>query len=169
MRKVLWISLMSAAIATTGACKKREEKNYESASKTVEKAKDDVREQEKDVRNEQKDVTKEQKDVNEEQRDVQKQQGELQQAKGDLARARVDYLNATRSRIATLDMKLDELSRMTTDEARQKFAGLKQRRDLLANRLHDIETRNADISNDFRKDVDDSFDKLEKDVNDALK
>jgi len=161
MRKVLWISLMSAAIATTGACKKREDKNYDNASKAVEKAKDDVREQEKDVRAEQKDVAKDQQDVA-------KQQGELNAAKSDLDRARVDYVNATRSRLAAIDTKLDELHAKTTDKARTSYAGLKERRDLIANRVHDIETRNADISKDFRKDFDDSLDKLEKDINDAL-
>ena len=161
MRKVLWISLMSAAIATTGACKKREDKNYDNASKAVEKAKDDVREQEKDVRAEQKDVAKDQQDVA-------KQQGELNAAKSDLDRARIDYVNATRSRLAAIDTKLDELHAKTTDKARTSYAGLKERRDLIANRVHDIETRNSDISKDFRKDFDDSLDKLEKDINDAL-
>src|SRR5262245_26344225 len=148
MRKVLWISLMSAAIATTGACKKREDKNYDQASKAVEKSKEDV--------------DKQQKDVTKDQQDVAKQQGELNAAKNELDRARTDYVNATRSRIAAIDAKLDELRAKTTDKARTAYAGLKDRRDLIANRLHDIEARSADISKDFRKDFDDSMTKLEK-------
>ena len=68
-----------------------------------------------------------------------------------------------------LDIKINELEAPTDAKSHQVAADLKARRDALSTKAGLIKDRTSADWDAFTKDVDDSFDKLESDVNDALK
>lgn len=171
MRNRIWISMLSAALLSTAACKKKEDSGeaMDKAATTAQKAQEDIKEQNKDVANAQKDVANEQKDVAKEQGDVAKQQGELNAATTELAQARERYNVAASQRLTNLDNKIKQLEQSTKAGAKDAAARLRARRDEIASRLSGgTATVQADWDR-YKKDTDDSFDKLEKDVDDALK
>ena len=196
MRTTLWISLLSTAVLAGGACKRKTEteKDMDRAATSAQKAQEDVNKNAKDVRDEQKDVTKAENNLNKQESDVAKQQGELNAAETNLAQARDRFVTAAKDRLAQLDQKIQDLSARTDAKAKEVAATAKIKRDEIAQKIenakmlgttdpavrHDTGTKydpatghttvNDDKSfKDFKKDLDDSFDKVEKDVNDALK
>ena len=96
-------------------------------------------------------------------------QGDLQAAKADLSAAKQKYSVTFNDRMQKLDIKINELEQRTDAKSKQAAADLKARRDALSTKAHLIKDRTAADWDAFTKDVDDSFDKLESDVNDALK
>ncbi|MBC7976437.1 MAG: hypothetical protein H7138_15810 [Myxococcales bacterium] len=171
MRNTIWISMLSAAVLSTAACKTKEDSGeaMDKAATTAQKAQEDMRDQNKDIRDEQKDVANEQKDVAKEQQDVAKQQGELNAAGTELAQARERYNVAASQRLTNLDTKIRQIESGTTATAKDTAAKLRVRRDEIATRLGTSSTTVQADWDRYKKDVDDSFDKLEKDVDDALK
>jgi chromosome segregation ATPase len=170
MRTTFWVSMIATALLSTAGCKKRDDadKAMERAQSTAAKAQEDVNEQRKDIKDEQKDVAEEQKDVNKEQMDVNKQQGELNQAQSELAQARERFSVAAKQRLHNIDNRIRELEARTDAAAKDAAVRLRARRDELANRLSATGAQAEAGWENFKKDVDDSFDKLEKDIDDAL-
>jgi chromosome segregation ATPase len=113
------------------------------SSKDTDKAAESVRKNVEDVTEQKQDIRDEQKDITKEQQDVVKQQGELNQ------------------QLAELDAKTDAKSK-------EMASNLRLRRDELKMKLDRVDTAAAATWNDFTKDVDGSFDKIEHDLNDAL-
>lgn len=171
MRTTLWASMVALVLASGAGCKKKDDstKAMDKAASSAAKAQEDVNEQSKDVHNQQKDVIKDQQNLSKDQADVAKQQGELSTAETELAQARERYSVAARQRLANLDTKIHELEASTSPAAKDAAAKLRVRRDELAVRLEAIGSQTQAGWDTFKKDVDTSFDKLEKDVNDATK
>ncbi|HEY0191107.1 MAG TPA: hypothetical protein VGC42_08290 [Kofleriaceae bacterium] len=162
---------MIAATLLSGACHKKDDsaKAMDKAASSAAKAQEDVRDQAKDVASEQKDVNKAQEKLDKEQADVAKQQGQLNAAQTDLAQARERYAVAAKQRLQNLDTKIAQIDAMTDAKAKDTAAKLRVRRDEVASRLSTVGTTvQADWDN-YKKNVDDSFDKLDKDADDALK
>lgn len=172
MRKTtMWISMLSAALLSTAACNKKDDagKAMDKAATSAQKAQDDVHDQAKDVAKEQKDVTKDQQTMAKDQADVAKQQGEMNAAQLELTQARERYNVAASQRLTNLDGKIRQIELKTEATAKDTAAKLRVRRDEIASRLGAAgNTAQADWDK-FKTDVDDSFDKLEKDVDSALK
>ena len=166
---MMWIAMMSAALFA-GACKKNEsEKAMDRAATSASKAQENVQDQAKDIRDEQKDVAKDQQAMGKDQADVAKEQRELDSAKTDLVQARDRYREAAKQRLAKIDQDLQSLEARTDAAGKQMATDLRARRDEVANKLGMIGSQvQADWDN-FKKDLDDKFDKLENDTHDALK
>ena len=140
MRTLIRASLVCALVAGAGACHRHDD-SMDKSSTQMQKAEEDLGSQRKDVA----------KDEN------------------DLATARDRYVTSARDRLSKLDAKIDELGAKADAKGREAIPALKARRDELA---HDVDIAKDHASKDwasFQKNVDDEFDKLENDVNDALK
>jgi uncharacterized phage infection (PIP) family protein YhgE len=158
MRKtIFWCSLITAALSGSACKKESSEKPGEQVRKSVE----EVREQRKDVREAQKDVIEKQKEM-------MKQQRELTEAQGNLAKARVNYVTAARERLAKLDAKIDELEARGDAKSKDAAITLRARRNALAAELDTAGSRIDAEWDKFRSDLDDTFQKAEKEVKEAL-
>ncbi len=166
MRKTIWIAIASAALFA-GACKKKDEsaKEMDRSAATASKAQENVDDQVKDVQGAQKDLNK---DTSKGQADVNKQQGELDSAKADLASARDQYRDAAKQRLAKLDDDIRQLEARSDAAAKDAVAGLRTERDELSTKVNAIGDQAQANWDTFKKDVDDRFEKAEKDARDAL-
>jgi septal ring factor EnvC (AmiA/AmiB activator) len=121
------------------------------------------------VENARKDVDRQQNDVVHARRDLNQQQRELDKAHTDLAAAQTEYSNALKDPLAKNDQKLDDLAARPEATARADADRLRARRNELSARLDTAADTTADRWDAYKKDVDDSFTKLEDDINDAVK
>jgi len=171
MRNTIWIAMLSTALLGGAACHKKDDagKAMDKAATSAQKAQEDVHDQAKDMANEQKDVNKDADKMAKDQADVDKQRGELNAAQGDLAQARERYNVAAKQRLTNVDAKISQLEMKADAKAKDAASQLRARRDAIATRLGTIGNQAQADWDTFRKDVDDSFDKLEKDVDSALK
>ena len=172
MRKTtIWISMLSAALLSTAACHKKDDagKAMDKAATEASKAQEDVNDQAKDVAKQQKDVNKDQQTMAKDQAAVAKQQGEMTAAQTELAQARERYNVAASQRLTNLDAKIRQIELKTDTTAKDTAAKLRVRRDEIATRLGAAGTTVQADWDRYKKDVDDSFDKLEKDVDSAVK
>ena len=160
MRTMFWCSILSAALATT-ACNKKAD-STDKAGTEVKKAQEDVVEQRKDLDKATADRDSKPKDLN-------KAEGELAAAKVDLAAARDKYSITVNERLAKLDIKIKELEARGDAKAKDAAVTLRARRATLGTKLESMKDRAAGDWDAFTKDVDSTFDGIEKDVNDAVK
>ena len=160
MRSILWMSLLSISLAA-GGCKKKQDDTGNAASQ-VKKTAEDVNDQAKDYNKTVNDKDSTNKDVTE-------AKGDLQAAKADLQAAKDKYSITVKDRLQKLDIQITELGPRTAAKSKQEAADHKARRDQLATQVDMIKDRTSADWDAFTKDVNDSFDKLESDVHDALK
>jgi chromosome segregation ATPase len=153
------MSLLSLSLAA-GACKDKQD-DTDHAATQVKKTAEDVNDQAKDLRETQTDNDSTAKDINSDRAD-------LQAAKVDLNAAKEKYAVTLKDRLSKLDIKINELEQRADAKSHQAAVDLKARRDALATKTDQIKDRTAADWDAFTKNVDDSFDKLESDVNDAL-
>lgn len=153
-RTMLWSAILSTSLVFGMGCKKKEA-DTESAAEKVQEAKEDVKDEAKDVANEKKDVVEEQKDVN--------------AAKQDLAMARADFEKAVNERITALNTKIDQLEAKGDAKSKELAATFRTRRDEAKTRLATIGEKTEANWDAFKTDVGNSWDQLEKDVDDAMK
>lgn len=170
MRKLIWIAMASVTLLAS-ACKKKEEagREMDRAASSAAKAQENVNDQAKDVYDQQKDVAKDQQKMAKDQADVSKEQRDLNEAQIDLAQARDHYRDAARERLARLDDQIREVETRTDAAAKDAAAKLRVRRDELTARLDTIGAQVRTSWDGFKKDVDERFDTLERDIKDALK
>ncbi|MBA3541768.1 MAG: hypothetical protein H0T79_19295 [Deltaproteobacteria bacterium] len=169
MRSIIWTSIISATFlvgAATG-CKKKEA--TDNAAESVAKATDNVNEQKKDLAEAKKDVADQQKDVADKQIDVAVQQGEKGMAEAELVAARTAYATTTKDRMTKFEARIAELDKKADAKSKETAAALHVRHATLKTKLDGLQTQASATWNNFTKDVDSSFDSLEKDLNDALK
>jgi septal ring factor EnvC (AmiA/AmiB activator) len=145
-RSIIWSSLFATSLLFT-ACKKKEN-DPQAAANEVQKTREEVRDQ-------QKDVAKEQTDVN--------------NAKQDLAKAKADFQTALNNKVTELNAKIDRLEAKGDEKSKQMAADFRARRDAAKARLNEASNTADDKWDAFKSDVSTSWDKLESDVNDALK
>jgi chromosome segregation ATPase len=160
MRTMLWCSILATALAA-GGCKKKQD-DTGSAATEVKKTAEDVKDQAKDL-------DKTMTDKNAKPNDIDKANADLAAAKTDLAAAKDKYAITVKDRLAKIDIKIHELEARTDAKSKNALATLQTRRTELAAKTDGIKDRMAADWDAFTKDVDNSFDKLESDLNDALK
>ena len=160
MRTIIWTSILATALAT-GACKKKQDDTGAAATQ-VKKTQEDVKDQAKDL-------DKTMGDKNATANDLNKAQGDLSAANADLQAAKAKYDITVKDRLAKLDIKIHELEGKADAKAKDALVSLRARRQELSTRVDGIKDHAAADWDAFTKDVDSTFDKLESDVNDALK
>jgi DNA anti-recombination protein RmuC len=163
--------MIAAALLSGAGCHKKDDsaKAMDKAASSASKAQEDVHDQAKDVASEQKDVNKEQDKLAKEQNDVAKQQGQMNAAQTDLAQARDRYALAAKQRLSNFDTKLTQIEAKADASAKDAAVKLRARRDQIASQLSAIGAQSQQDWDAFKKNVDDSFDKLDKDADDAIK
>jgi chromosome segregation ATPase len=153
---ILGTSLLSMSLLAGTACRKHD---TDKAGSEMKKAREDVDDKAKDL-------TKTQDKQNNE---VAKDQAKLDEAKADLSKARADFSSAVKTRLDKIDTKINELATRTDVKSKETLTSLKQRRADLQAKIDAMGTQTADHWDDFKKDVDNSFDSLEKDLDNATK
>lgn len=163
MAKKLRIQMLIAtAIFSGAACKSNNSADTDQAGKDVRKAQDEFNSQRKLVDDKTADVAKQQQALA-------KQDQKLISVETDLAQARAAYTNAIQVRFAKLETSLAELAKKTDAKSKDAYAGLHARRDLLAKKL-DTMAATADTAwTSYTKDLDITFDAIERDLGDAPK
>jgi hypothetical protein len=153
---ILGTSLLSMGLLAGTACRKHD---TDKAGSEMKKAREDVDDKSKDL------AKTEDKSNNA----VVKDQAKLDEAKADLNKARADFSTAVKTRLDKIDTKINELAARTDVKSKDALATLKQRRADLQAKLDGMGNQAADRWDDFKKDVDKSFDSLENDLDNATK
>jgi hypothetical protein len=161
MRTILWTTILATALST-GACNKKKQDDTGAAASEVKKTQEGVNDQAKDL-----DKTLGDKKATT--NDLNKAEGDLAAAKTDLVAAKDKYMITVKDRMAKLDIRLKELSAKTDAKATAAATALQARRAEMATKVETVKDHASADWAVFTKDVDSSFDKLESDVNDALK
>lgn len=161
-RPKLRACLIALAVVAGGACKSNNSGDTEQASKDVRKAQDDF--------NAQRDVVAHQAgDVAKQQQVLDNQDQKLDVIETDLAKAHAAYASAIQLRFAKLDTSLAELANKTDAKSKDAYTGLRARRDELAAKLATMSTTADTGWTVYTKDVDTTFDAIERDLGDARK
>jgi DNA repair exonuclease SbcCD ATPase subunit len=160
MRTMLWTSVLALSLAA-GGCKKKQD-DTGSAATEVKKTAEDVKDQAKDL-------DKTMTDKNAKPNDIDKANADLAAAKTDLNAAKDKYAITVKDRLAKIDIKMHELEARTDAKSKSALASLQARRTELSTKVDGMRDRAAGDWDAFTKDVDNSFDKFESDLNDALK
>lgn len=135
----------------------------------TDKAADKVESAQKDVNKQEKDVRAEQNKTAEARRDLNQQQRELDHAQANLNDAKQQYQATINDRLTRIDQKLNDLAARTDAKAKSDYASLKARRDDMNTRISGMSTTASDRWDSYKKDTNDSLDKLESDIDGALK
>lgn len=153
---ILGTSLLSMGLLAGTACRKHD---TDKAGSQMQKAREDVDDKSKDL------AKTEDKSTNA----VAKDQAKLDEAQADLTKARTDFSAAVKARLDKIDTKINELATRTDAKTQDALTTLKQRRVDLQAKLDAMGNQAADRWDDFKKDVDSSFDSLEKDLDNVTK
>jgi hypothetical protein len=98
-------------------------------------------------------------------RETQARRGtDLDRTPGTQARARATYANDMHERLTRIDSKIEELDRSPDPSKRDEAARAKVKRNELSRKLDMARDTTSDRWDDFKKDVDDGFKSLEKDL-----
>jgi predicted nucleic acid-binding Zn-ribbon protein len=160
MRAILWCSILSAALAT-GACKKKQDDTGAAATE-VKKTATNVDDQRKDFEETATNKGSTEKELN-------KAEADVAAAKADLAAARDKYSITVKDRLSKLDIRIHELENRTDAKSKDALDKLRTRRTELSTKIDAMNDRAAADWDAFTKDVDSTFDTIEKDVGNALK
>lgn len=122
-----------------------------------------------DIEQRKRDLAREQQELADKQKLLEQQQSALGSAKSTLQDARVAYAAAVKERFAKLDASLSTLATRTDAKSTDAATGLRARRDQLSTKLAAM-TTTADVGwETYTKDIDTTFDAIERDLRDALK
>jgi len=149
-------SVLAMSLLGGTACRKHD---TDKAGSEMRKAREDVDDKSKDL------AKTEDKSTNA----VAKDQAKLDEAKADLNKARDDFASAVKARVDKIDTKINELAARTDVKTKDALASLQQRRADLQAKLNAMGDQAPDRWDDFKKDVNSSFDSLEKDLDNATK
>ena len=160
MRTILWTTILATALAS-GACNKKQDDTGAAATE-VKKTQETANDQQKDL---DKTLTDKKASAN----DLNKAEGNVAMANTDLQAAKDKYTITVNDRLAKLDIKIKELEAKTDEKSKTALAALQTRRTALSTKFDNIKAHAAADWDAFTKDVDSTFDGIEKDLNDALK
>ena len=160
------------AIAVTASCSAKDNSaDTDQASKdlreaqSVVKAKDhDVTATGDDIERRKRELAAEQQQLADKERSLVDDQRKLGSAQGTLSDARTAYAAAVKERFAKLEAGLAGLATRTDAAARDASAGLAARRDLLATKLAQMPSGADARWSAYTKDVDTTFDAIERDL-----
>lgn len=125
-------------------------------SQALAKNQDDIEQKKRDILNDQQALADKQKLL-------EKQQVELGSSQGHLQEARVAYAAAVKERLAKLDASLATLATKTDARSKDAATGLRARRDELAAKLEAMAATPDASWNQYTKDIDVTFEAIERD------
>ncbi|HEY0253577.1 MAG TPA: hypothetical protein VGC41_18720 [Kofleriaceae bacterium] len=160
MRTMLYCTILATALST-GACKKKQDDTGNAAA--------EVKKTQEGVTDQQKDLDKTLGDKKATTNDLNKAEGNLAAANTDLQAAKDKYAITVKDRMAKLDIKIHELEAKTDQKSKDALASVNSMRTELSTKIAGAKDRAAGDWDNFTKDVDSTFDKIENNVNDALK
>jgi hypothetical protein len=70
-----------------------------------------------------------------------------------------------RDRLSAIDTRINELAQQSDAKSQELAASARARRDEVTRKLGQVNTMSVDKWDSYRKDIDDSLDSLEKDLN----
>jgi chromosome segregation ATPase len=163
-------SLAVAVLLAAGSCKKDSSAETDKAGQDLREAHDKVSENSQalarnqdDIEQKKRDILNDQQALADKQKLLEKQQAELGSAQGHLQETRVAYAAAVKERLAKLDASLAALATKTDARSKDAATGLRARRDQLAAKLDAMAaTPDADW-NQYTKDIDVTFEAIERD------
>ncbi|MEP6862231.1 MAG: hypothetical protein ABJE66_16525 [Deltaproteobacteria bacterium] len=173
MRTRFVLSLIACVLAV--ACGKKDNSDltdrpskdlHEAQSALTEKSKNVV-ETSDDIERRKREVVKQQQELADKEAVLATQAKQLGSAQGTLAEADAAYRAAVTQRLAKLDLALATLSTKVDAASKDAAAGLKTRRDLLASTLEKMPPAADSGRAAYTKDVDTTFDAIERDLNAA--
>lgn len=176
MRKIFWCSALALSLlAGGGACRKKDER-LQKSEKAVEKSTEDLKDQRKELDEAQQDLNKERNKASDEPRDMDKKEAEVREQESDVTaaegaqmRAKDDFVRAAKDHLGVIDARIRDLETRADASAKDYAARLRDERNTLANKIDNVDVRAAAGWDDFKKDVDTSFQKLDKDVDAAMR
>jgi len=112
-------------------------------------------------------ILKEQQALADNEAALEQHRQQLGSAQGTLTEARLTYGAAVKQRFAKLDAALAGLATRTDASSKDAMAGLRARRDLLATRIEAMPAAADSGWVAYTKDVDTTFDAIERDLNSA--
>jgi hypothetical protein len=160
MRTLIWCSLLAAALAA-GGCKR---KTDDTGSAAVE-----VKKTQEAVDKETKDYQKISSDQKASEKDKAKAEGNLAAAKADLQAARDKYEITVKDRLSKIDIKMHALEQSGDVKSKETLTKLQTERAELGTKLDTMKDRTADNWDAFTKDVDKTFDTMDKQLDSIQK
>lgn len=160
MRTILWCTVLATALSAV-ACKKKQDDTGAAAT--------EVKKTQEAVNDQQKDLDKKLTDQKATPNDLNKAQGDVAMAAQDLQAAKDKYSITVKDRLAKLDIKINELMAKADQKSKDTAEALRARRLQLSTKIDTIKDHASADWDAFTKDVDNGFDGIEKDLNDALK
>lgn len=137
------------------------------ASSIVSEKRDDVAAGGDEVERRKHEITKEQQELAAKETTLEANRRQLGSAQGTLVDARTAYAAAVNQRFTKLDAALAGLAPQTDAASKDAVAGLTARRDLLATRLSAMPAASDSTWAAYTKDVDTTFDAIERDLRSA--
>ena len=150
MRKTMFCGSVIFATLLGSACRSDSERAGDSVRKSVENVKEQA------------------EDVAEQQAEVARERRELKEAQEELAQARATFTTATRERLSKLDAEINQIEERGDAKSKDLAMSLRARRDALAAKLDTMGKRVDAEWNDFRKDIDTTFEQIEHDARATL-
>lgn len=170
MRTRFLASLLACVLAV--ACSKKDNSDVtDKASKDLHEAQTALTEKSKEVVETGDDIERRKRDLLREQQELADKEAaltakaqQLGSAQGTLAQAGTAYRSAVTERLAKLDAALATLGTKTDAASKDAAAGLRARRDLLASKLGGMPDAADSSWVTYTKDVDTTFDAIERDL-----
>jgi chromosome segregation ATPase len=128
----------------------------------------DVAKNQDDIEQQKRALLRDQQDLADKQKLLEQQRQQLGSAQGTLVDARVAYAAAVKERLAKLDASVATLATKTDAKSKDASAGFRARRDQLSAKVGAMPTTADADWNQYTKDVDVTFDAIERDLNRAL-
>jgi chromosome segregation ATPase len=165
------ISGLLAVVVASGCSSKNNSVDTDQASQDLRKAQSEVNAKSDglmanrdEVERRKREIVKEQQELADKETAVEHDRQQLGSAQGTLAEARTAYGAAVKERIAKLDASLAGLSTQATAASKDAAVGLTARRDVLAGRLAAMPATADPSWTAYTRDVDTTFDAIERDL-----
>jgi chromosome segregation ATPase len=163
------------AVAVTASCSSKDNSAVtDQASKDLGEAQSEVKAKDRDVTTTGDDIERrkrelvaQQQQLADQEQALENERRQLGSARGTLTDARTAYAAAVKERLAKLEAGLASLATRTDAAAKDASAGLAARRDLLATKLAQMPAGTDASWGAYTKDVDTTFDAIERDLRTA--
>jgi hypothetical protein len=140
-----------------------------SAQSAVAKNSKDVAVRETDIEREKRELVQRQQKLGDDEKALVAQREHLGSARDTLVQARASYATAVTARLAKLDARLATLATRTDAASKDAVVGLRARRDQLATKTGTMPVTTDQDWTAYTKDVDTTFDAIERDLHSATR
>jgi len=160
MRTTCWTSILAISLAV-GACKKKQDDTGAAAT--------EVKKTQENLDDQRKDTEKVQTDRKATANDVDKAEGNMAGAQQDVEAAKTKYAATVKDRLAKIDIRIHELEQRADAKSKDALTKIQAERASLAAKVDDLRSRAAADWEWFTKDAENAFDRIEKDLDSAMK